>query len=236
MSGGERQRVAIARTLLMAPSLLLLDEPLASLDFGRKKELIPYLKQLKTELDIPIIYVSHSADEVAQLADHIVVLGNGKILTQGPLSETLARLGFPLALGDETGVVFNARVLEKEEKWYMERVSFGGDIDGDGDETKGGEFWLKDSGQPVGSDHRVRILARDVSLAREKHENTSIQNILPALIDSIAEDHQKGYVLIRLKVGGTAILARITLKSADRLALAPGEQVWAQIKSVALLQ
>lgn len=229
LSGGERQRVAIARTLLSAPELLLLDEPLASLDVGRKKELIPYLKQLKSELDIPVIYVSHSADEIAQLADHIVVIDNGQILSQGPLTDMLSRLDFPLSLGDDAGVVFDARIVEKEDQWHMEQVSFG-------NENGGEKLWLRDSGQPVGSDHRVRILARDVSLAREKHQNTSIQNILPATIDAITEDDQKGYALIRLKIGSTAILARITLKSADRLALAPGEHVWAQIKSVALLQ
>lgn len=233
LSGGERQRVAIARTLLAAPELLLLDEPLASLDIGRKKELIPYLKQLKSELDIPVIYVSHSADEIAQLADHILVMDQGRIAAQGPLIEMLARLDFPLSLGDEAGVIFEVQVIEKEDRWHMERVTFGG-VDNNG--RKDGELWLRDSGQPVGSTHRVRVLARDVSLAREEAKNTSIQNVLPASVDAISEDDQRGYALIRLMIGSTAVLARITSKSVDRLGLLPGEQVWAQIKSVALLQ
>ena len=127
----------------------------------------------------------------------------------------------------------------------MERVTFGGEGDSAIDSVidsaidsanKDGELWLRDSGQTVGSTHRVRILARDVSLAREEAKSTSIQNVLPALVDAISEDGQQGYALIRLMIGSTAVLARITSKSVNRLVLTEGDEVWAQIKSVALLQ
>ena len=225
LSGGERQRVAIARTLLSSPKLLLMDEPLASLDAARKREFIPYLKKLRSALDIPIIYVSHSLNEVAQLADHILVLNNGNVQAEGALTETLSRADFPMSLDDDAGAVLDVEVVAKEPDWQMERVMF-----------SGGELWLRDSGLPIGTVHRIRVLARDVSLATERHENTSIQNILPVTLDVIVENADTGSALVQLNAGGHALLARITQKSLARLALKQEDRVWAQIKSVALLQ
>jgi molybdate transport system ATP-binding protein len=171
LSGGEQQRVAIARALLTAPRLLLLDEPLAALDHARKQEILPWLERLRDELDIPVIYVSHAADEVARLADHIVVMEGGRAVAQGPLAETLARVDLPIRLGEDAGAVFAATVAERDAEWHLARVEF-----------DGGELWVRDSGVPVGRRVRVRILARDVSIANSRHDDVSILNLLPATV------------------------------------------------------
>ncbi|MCM2307221.1 MAG: molybdenum ABC transporter ATP-binding protein [Sulfuritalea sp.] len=224
LSGGEQQRVAIARALLSAPRLLLLDEPLAALDHARKQEILPYLERLRDELDIPVIYVSHAADEVARLADHLVVMDGGRAVAQGPLAETLARIDLPIRLGEDAGAVFAAVVAERDAEWHLARVEF-----------DGGELWVRDSGVAVGRQVRVRILARDVSLANSRHDDVSIMNLLPAtVLAHAAEDHPSA-ILVQLRVGGTKLLARLTRRSAQRLDLAPGREVWVQIKAVALI-
>jgi molybdate transport system ATP-binding protein len=224
LSGGERQRVAIARALLTAPRLLLMDEPLASLDLARKQEILPYLERLRDELDIPVIYVSHAADEVARLADHLVVMENGRAVAQGPLAETLARIDLPIRLGEDAGAVFAATVAERDAEWHLARVEF-----------DGGELWVKDSGVPVGRRVRVRILARDVSIANSRHDDVSIMNLLPATVVAHAGEDHPSAVLVQLRIGATTLLARLTRRSAQRLELAPGREVWVQIKAVALI-
>ena len=224
LSGGEQQRVAIARALLTAPRLLLLDEPLAALDLARKQEILPYLERMKDELEIPIIYVSHAAEEVARLADHIVVMEAGRAVAQGPLAETLARIDLPIRLGEDAGAVFAARVVERDAEWHLARVEF-----------DGGELWVRDSGVPVGRRVRVRILARDVSIANSRHDDVSIMNLLPATVLAHASEDHPSAVLLQLRIGGTTLLARLTRRSAQRLDLAPGREVWVQIKAVALI-
>ena len=224
LSGGERQRVAIARALLTAPRLLLLDEPLAALDHARKQEILPYLERLRDELDIPLLYVSHAAAEVARLADHIVVMADGRSVTHGPLAETLASVDLPLRLGDDAGVVFAAKVVERDAEWHLARVAF-----------DGGELWVRDTGHAVGQTVRLHVLARDVSIARSRHDDVSIMNLLPASVTAhVSEDHPS-LVLVQLRSGGTTLLARLTRRSAQRLDLAPGRQVWVQIKAVAVV-
>ncbi len=224
LSGGEQQRVAIARALLTAPRLLLMDEPLASLDHARKQEFLPWLERLRDELDIPLIYVSHAPDEVARLADHIVVMDAGRAVAQGPLAETLARIDLPIKLGEDAGAVFAATVAERDAEWHLARVEF-----------DGGELWVRDNGTPVGRRVRVRILARDVSIANSRHDDVSIMNLLPAtVLAHTGEDHPSA-VLLQLRIGGTTLLARLTRRSAQRLDLAPGREVWVQIKAVALV-
>jgi len=224
LSGGERQRVAIARALATSPRLLLMDEPLAALDQARKQEILPYLERLHDELAIPVLYVSHSPNEVARLADHIVLMEDGRAVAQGPLTETLARVDLPLRLGEDVGVVFSGQVLERNAEWHLARIGF-----------TGGEIWVRDGGAGVGRTVRLRILARDVSIARHRHDDVSIMNLLPAtIITHAAEDHP-ALALLQLQVGGTRLLARLTRHSANRLELAPGQQVWVQIKAVALL-
>lgn len=230
LSGGERQRVAIARALLTAPRLLLMDEPLAALDLARKNEILPYLERLHDELEIPVLYVSHSPDEVARLADHIVVLDQGRAVAQGPLGETLARIDLPILsmrLGEDAGVVLDGTVAERDAHWQLARIGFIGD--------HSHSVWVRDGGHAPGAGVRVRILARDVSLAREKHEGTSILNILPAQVVALADDAHPAQVLVRLRIGALPVLARVTRRSAAALELIPGRPVWVQIKAVALI-
>jgi len=224
LSGGERQRVAIARALLTQPRLLLMDEPLAALDLARKEEILPYLEQLDEVLHIPMLYVSHAPDEVARLADHIVVLDAGRALASGTLTETLARLDLRIRLGEAAGAVFAATVAERDAEWHLARVEF-----------DGGELWVRDSGVPVGRQVRVRILARDVSIANSRHDDVSIMNLLPATVVAHAGEDHPSAVLVQLRIGATTLLARLTRRSAQRLDLAPGREVWVQIKAVALI-
>jgi molybdate transport system ATP-binding protein len=227
LSGGERQRVGIARALAVKPSLLLMDEPLAALDLARKQEILPYLERLHEELEIPVLYVSHAPDEVARLADHIVVMRDGRAVASGPLTETLARLDLPIHLGEDAGVVLDAVVAECDTQWQLARATFA-------DNPEAG-VWVRDGGHAVGHPVRVRILARDVSLAITRHSGTSIQNILPGVVETLADDTHPALALVRINVGGVKVVARLTRRSAHDLGLTPGQIVYAQIKAVALI-
>jgi molybdate transport system ATP-binding protein len=224
LSGGERQRVAIARALLRQPRLLLMDEPLAALDLARKEEILPYLERLHDELAIPIFYVSHAPDEVARLADYIVVMEGGNAIAQGPLVEVLARIDLPIRLGEDSGVVLDGTVIERDENWQLARIGFAG-----------GAVWVRDSGHALGHRVRVRILARDVSIAREPILATSIINTLPAQVVALAVDTHPALMLVQLQVGESMLVARVTRRSACGLELKPGLAVWVQIKAVALI-
>jgi molybdate transport system ATP-binding protein len=224
LSGGEKQRVAIARSLATSPRILLMDEPLAALDLKRKNEILPYLERLHDELEIPLIYVSHAPDEVARLADHLVVLENGSALASGPLSETLARFDLPIRLGEDAGVVLEGQIAELDAEWHLARVAFAG-----------GSLWVRDSGIAVGKHVRVRILARDISIALDTHPDSSILNVLPASVEQLADDTHPALSLVRLNAGSVPLIARITRRSAAKLNLCPGLKVWAQIKAVALV-
>ena len=224
LSGGERQRVGIARALAVSPRILLMDEPLAALDLARKQEILPYLEKLHDELDIPVLYVSHAPDEVARLADHIVVMDAGRAVASGPLTDTLARLDLPIRLGEDAGVVLDGVVAERDPQWHLARVEFAG-----------GGVWVRDAGHEIGRHVRVRILARDVSLALTRHAGTSILNTLPAVVAEVADDAHPALALVRMNVGGSPLVARLTRRSAHALALAPGQMLYAQIKAVALI-
>lgn len=223
LSGGERQRVGIARALAVNPQWLLMDEPLASLDLQRKQEILPYLDKLQRELKIPVLYVTHSPDEVARLAHHLIVMESGRIVTSGSLVETLSRVDLPIRLGDDLGAVIEAVVGEVDAQWRLARLDF-----------SGGSFWTRDQQMSVGDAVRVRILARDVSIARERPGVSTIQNVLPARIAEIRNDTQEGLVLVRLLVGDAALIARVTHRSVSELDLQAGQDVWIQVKSVAL--
>lgn len=225
LSGGERQRVGIARALAVNPRILLMDEPLAALDLARKQEILPYLEQLRDQFDIPIIYVSHSPDEVARLADYIVALDGGAIVAEGVLTDLLSRLDFPVRLGEDAGVVLEAEVIERDERWHLARVGF-----------PGGSLWTRDKGIPVGRKVRVRVLARDISVSNDDRDRSSILNVLPGQVDTIADDEHPGLALVRVKLGSTILIARVTKRSAFSLGLTQGQPVWLQIKSVALLE
>ena len=230
LSGGERQRVAIARALATAPRLLLMDEPLAALDGPRKAEILPYLDRLQRELALPIIYVTHAMDEVARLADHLVLLDAGRVRAAGPLAELLARPDLPLARQDDAGVVIIATVDQHDHAYGLSRVVF-----------DGGALWVGQTPAAPGHTVRARVLARDVSVTRQAPLQTSVVNVLPVLLDDLQTD--RSTALLRLRVGGADaqpaapvwLLARITRRSADALALRPGDRLFAQIKGVALM-
>lgn len=230
LSGGERQRVAIARALSAAPALLILDEPLASLDPARRLEILPLLERVHRELVIPVLYVSHADDEIARLADHLVVLRNGRAVAQGPLLEVLSRLDLPHAARDDAYVVVCAAAGERDETWHLQRLDFAG-----------GRLWVRDRATPAGEAVRVRVAARDVSLSLEEPRATSILNTLPAVISGITRGSHPSLALVGLRVGdpgdgaGTDLLAEVTHRSLETLRLAPGARVWAQIKAAALL-
>lgn len=221
LSGGERQRVAIGRALLIRPRLLLLDEPLASLDAAHRQEILPYLDQLHATLDLPILYVSHSLDEVARLSDHLLVLAQGRVSAQGPTLELLPQLQVPP--GEEAGVVLQATVCARDDRWQLLKLCFAG-----------GELWALDDGARIGQSIRVRILARDVSISRDSQTASSILNRLPAQLQAIEEGTAQAF--LRLQLGDSLVLARITRRSVAELGLAVGDRCWAQIKSVAVIR
>jgi molybdate transport system ATP-binding protein len=223
LSGGERQRVAMARALASSPRILLLDEPLAALDAPRKAEVLPYLEKLHSELDIPVLYVSHAIDEVARLADHLVLLESGKVTASGRAEDLLTRLDLSLAHGDTAGAVLTLTVSQHDEQDHLSTASF-----------SGGVMSLPMQNRSIGQSLRIRVQARDVSLTLQKQSGTSILNILSATVSAIAPD-SPGQVMVSLDVGGCTLLARITERSARTLALAPGLSLYAQIKGVAIL-
>jgi molybdate transport system ATP-binding protein len=227
LSGGERQRVAIARALATSPRLLLMDEPLAALDAQRKAEVLPYLDRLHEELGIPIVYVSHSIDEVARLAAQLVLMDAGRVLAEGPLPDMLARLDLPVAFGDDAGVVLDAVIGERDAHWRLARL----DVDGGSC-----QLWSRDRGLPVGRRVRLRVLARDVSLTRMPQTGTSIGNQLRGTVEAIADDEHPALALVRVRVGSAPVVARLTRRSAHALDLAVGMPVWAQVKTVALME
>lgn len=224
LSGGERQRTAIARALATDPQLLLFDEPLAALDPARKQDVLPWLERLRAELQLPMVYVTHSPEELARLADQVVVLGQGRVLLQGPVGEVLAALDLPLLGGDEQGVVLDAVLAERMPQWHLARADFAG-----------GCLWLRDTERPLGSPLRLRLLARDLSLATQAPQGSSIQNQLQGCIEAVAADRHPAQRLVRLRVGQAQLLARITARAWDQLGLHLGQTVWVQVKSVALL-
>jgi molybdate transport system ATP-binding protein len=226
LSGGERQRIGIARALLTSPKLLLMDEPLAALDSQRKNEILPYLQRLHDELDIPVLYVSHSQDEVARLADHIVLLSEGKALASGPIGETLARLDLPLALGDDAGVVIEGHVSAYDAGYQLLTLQL---------PNTALSIRVPHSPMTEGQALRCKVQARDVSLSLHSVEHSSILNRLPVTVVSELGADNAAHVLIRLETGGTPLLARITRYSRDQLGIHPGQQLWAQIKAVAVL-
>jgi molybdate transport system ATP-binding protein len=223
LSGGEQQRVAIGRALLTSPQLLLLDEPLASLDIQRKQEILPFIQRLHKELQIPVMYVSHAISEILQLADRIVLLNQGKLVTSGPLNEVFSSLNLRGRMGSfQVGAVLDTRVVAHEPSYGLSRVEF-----------KGQFLYVPLQPRSVGELVRIHILASDVSLVTEAVSSpTSILNILEATVMEIREVNQS-LVDVRLDMGAP-LVASITRKSAANLGLKPGQRVYAHVKAVAL--
>jgi len=234
LSGGERQRVAIARALAPAPRLLLMDEPLAALDAERKAEILPYLERLHDRLEAPVLYVSHSIDEVARLADRVLLMRDGRIEAAGEVTDMLSRPELSTGTRGDAGVVIDAEVVDHDVRYELSRIR-----------CPGGELWVGALDAPPGRRVRVRIMARDVSVALERPQRTSVINVLPAMIEGAREEG--GTVLLRLALGEAPppgpsdpgpgrLLARITRRSFDALGLAIGDRVHAQVKGVALMR
>ncbi len=223
LSGGERQRVAIARALAVSPRLLLMDEPLAALDHNRKQEVLPYIESLHKELDIPVIYVSHSLDEVAQLADHLVLMDSGHVVDSGGIHDMFTRLDLPLAHELDASAILNATVSGFDKQYQLMFLQFAG-----------GTITVAGQALEPGDQVRLRLVARDVSLTLEHQSSTSILNIFPVTVDQIKQIGP-AQLIVRLLANGIPMLSKITRKSAAELRLEPGKKVYAQVKSVALL-
>ncbi len=229
LSGGERQRVAIARALATQPRLLLLDEPLAALDPSRRQDILPWLEHMRDALHIPMLYVTHSMDELVRLANHVVVLAQGSVQQSGQLQQVLTELNTPLVQGDEAATLITGAVDQLDTAWHLARVAF-----------TGGSIWLRDDGFTQGQKLRLRVLAKDVSLSTVQPQHTSIQNLLPRTVESVIPDTHPSQSLVRLRCGPkTAVsqdvlLALITRRAVQELQLQAGSHVWAQVKSVAL--
>jgi len=223
LSGGERQRVAIARTLAANPRLILMDEPLAGLDQERKLEILACILAVQREFSIPILYVTHSRDEVSRLAEFMLLMAAGRIIGAGNVHDLFARLDLPLAQESEAAVVIDATVTRHDEEYFLSELIF-----------PGGSFILPRLPQSVGARVRLQLAARDISLTRELQSGTSILNIFPAIVEAIAPAGP-AQVIVKLSAAGVPVLARITRKSATKLDLQPGSQVYVQAKSVALL-
>ncbi len=223
LSGGERQRVAMARALATSPRILLLDEPLAALDGARKAEVLPYLERLHTELDMAVLYVSHAIDEVARLADHLVLLEDGHVRAFGAVNEMLTRLDLPLAHGDAAAAILEATVESHDASDHLSTLRFAG-----------GVLLVPQAAGRIGQRLQLRVQARDVSLTLQPPGHSSILNILGATVTALDEDGP-GQVMVGLDVGGCALLARITQRSSRALRLQQGQRVFAQIKGIAIL-
>ncbi len=223
LSGGERQRIAIGRALLSQPRLLLLDEPLASLDSARREEVLPYLERLRDELSLPMVYVSHDFDEVLRLATHLVLMEDGKVIAQGGVGEMSLNPALRAIIGvDEVGAVIEGTVLGEDPASGLTRVQVGH-----------GELNVKLADMPVGTRLRVQLLARDIIVATQPAQSLSVRNSLRGVIAAIAGDPDDSD-LITIDVGGTAVMARVTHAATRELNLAIGLPVWALVKAVSL--
>jgi molybdate transport system ATP-binding protein len=223
LSGGEKQRVAIARALLTNPKILLLDEPLSALDLKRKNEILPYLDSIHNDLEIPILYVTHSQDEMSRLADHLLLIEDGNIVGSGPVNDMLTRFDMPLSHGGDAVSIIEAEVLKRDSEFNLMHLDF-----------LGGQFIVPDNGFPVQTKVRIRVVARDVSLTKSKQVDTSILNIFPAMVQEIVNEGE-AQVMVRLQIKETILLACITRKSSYKLRLEKGSEVFVQVKSVAIL-
>lgn len=227
LSGGERQRVAIGRALLAAPRILLMDEPLSGLDRISKDEIIPYLERLHDQLDIPVLLISHDTDEVERLADHMLLMENGRILSSGPLLDILADPTLFIARSRKTASLLQARVKAYDSADQLTEL-----------EISGVPLWVPGRVGANGEKRRIRIAATDVSLAIEKPSQTTILNVLPATIRELhpLDDGRVNVVLALGKADGPRMIARISLRSLHSFGFQVDQEVYAQVKGVSMVE
>jgi molybdate transport system ATP-binding protein len=223
LSGGERQRVAIGRALLAQPHLLLMDEPLASLDSSRKAEILPYLARLKSALALPIVYVTHSLDEVARLADSMVLIEGGQVIGCDTASELAVRADLPFARRDDAGALLNCRITAHDVERELTHLA-----------TSGRDFVVPLVDMPVGTECRIRIPAREVALATDVPKAISLHNVIAGKVRRLAADRERRSVLVEVALADHALLSRITADAVTRLGLEPGKDVLALVKSTSI--
>ena len=219
LSGGERQRVAIARAVATEPKIMLFDEPLAALDFKRKSEIMPWLEKLKTNLKIPMLYVTHSAEEVLHLADNLIVMEDGRIKTSGALTDVLANIDLPIKIGEDTGVLLKGKIVSKDKEWSLMTVDCGNIA-----------LHIGDNGQPIGSPASLRILAREVVFAKEKPSGLSVQNAFEGVVEEISVQKDSSGALIRANCSGQIIVGKLTRKALSELDIKEGSQICSSSK------
>jgi molybdate transport system ATP-binding protein len=223
LSGGEKQRVAIGRALLSQPRLLLLDEPLASLDAARREEVLPYLEILRDQLAIPIVYVSHDFEEVLRLATHIVLMHDGMAIAQGEVGEMSVHPDLRAIIGnDAVGSIVEGTAQGIDPASGLMRINVGR-----------GELKVQAPDMPAGARVRVQLLARDIIVATREPQYLSVRNILGGTIATVSDDDLDSK-LIAIDIGGASIMARVTAAAARELGLAAGLKVWALVKTVSL--
>lgn len=230
LSGGERQRVAIARALLKQPAILFMDEPLAALDSERKTEVLAYIQTLQREFSLTIVYVTHSLDEIAQLADDLLVIEDGKVLAHGPVSQVASDITFAKKAYHQASSILSGQVIKIDTEYQLAQVHCGC-----------GDFWIRNTAFTMHQSVRLRLLASDISIARERPSSSTILNSLEATVMAIDATASQPMSLVTLKSLSSQsaedlLLAQITRKSLDTLGLATGQRVWAQIKSVAIVR
>jgi molybdate transport system ATP-binding protein len=223
LSGGERQRVAIGRALLSQPRLLLMDEPLASLDAARRGEILPFLMRLRETLRLPMIYVTHAADELARLADQVVLLEDGHVVGAGTLADVAARVDLPLAQRPDAAGVLSGYLHSHDPERRLSAVACGGQV-----------FLVPRQDLEPNAPVRLRIPAREVILALDQPRAISVNNVIAATVCAVGVDEAAHAALVEIDVAGGSLLSRITLDAARRLELRPGIRVLAFIKSVSI--
>ncbi|MFA0439527.1 molybdenum ABC transporter ATP-binding protein [Vibrio sp. 10N.286.49.C2] len=231
LSGGEKQRVAIGRALLSKPDLLLMDEPLASLDLPRKRELMPYLERLSTKIDIPIIYVTHSLNEILRLAQHLIIIDSGTIVE----SDTIEKVWRSSAMQawqsfSDKSVLFKGQILEQNRHYALTKIALNEQC----------YLWVQHTEGAIGEPVRLRVRANDVSIALDRPSKTSIRNILACQIQSINQGSHGSStqsVEVLLSLGnGAELIAVVTQWAKEELGLSVGQRVYAQIKGVSVAQ